>query len=233
MKKDNLLRVQDLSVTYQGNQVFKPISFNIQKGDIVAVIGPNGSGKTTLVKALIGELSFSGSAKWKDDVIVGYVPQRFQLPGHIPLTVIEFLLAFVKTKREKEEIYTILPEVGLEKKEKSFVYTLSGGEMQRLLIAKALIRNPDFLILDEPVSGVDIEGERNFYDIISHLHSSHHTTIMMVSHEIEVVSSLADTVICLSKNYACFGPTKKTLSKDTLSRLFGTDVSLHKHDHSH
>lgn len=232
MKEKKLLSAENISISFFGKSVFKPVSFEIFAGDIVAIIGPNGSGKTTLVKALINEIPYSGSTQWAKDVKIGYVPQRFAFPGTVPLTIQEFLFSFASNAHEKNEVVELLAEVGLTGKGHSFIHTLSGGELQRLLIAKSLIQNPDVLILDEPVSGVDIEGERNFYDIVSHLHSSHNTTIIMISHEIDIVSSLATQIICLSKNYVCFGPTAETLSDKTLGELFGTDMHLHHHDHS-
>lgn len=226
---DHLVHAHSVSVTLNGRSILQDVSFNIPRKSVTAIIGPNGSGKTTLVKAMLGLIPFEGAISFNKPNGIGYVPQKFEYDRSIPMTIEEFLDLFNKNNTPANTIEEKLAEVGLEQKRKLQIGTLSGGEMQRLLIAKALLNDPELLFLDEPASGIDIEGEKSFYQLIHHLNKHHNTTVVMVSHEVEMITRFATNVLCLSKSLICSGPPKSALTKDTLEQLFGKDTSIHSH----
>lgn len=228
--KDHIIHAHNVSVTLNNKKILKDLTFEIPHKSIVAIIGPNGSGKTTLLKAMLGLVPYTGSIEITTKKI-GYVPQRFEYDKTIPMTVNEFLRLFTDVHESEKNIIEKLTEVGLRKKENNQIGFLSGGELQRLLIAKALLNDPDILFFDEPASGIDMEGEKNFYELIHHLNVDHDKTIIMVSHEIEMVTDVATMVLCLSGSLICSGPPKKTLTKETLNKLFGDEMALHSHTH--
>ena len=236
------IEVQHLSVTYEGTNVLEDISFTLPQGSLAAIIGPNGSGKTTLVKALLGLVPLeSGHVTIQGQNIhdarnaIGYVPQRFDFDKSFPITVLEFLNLSRHTHATAERIDESIKEVGLTPAvlEKQ-LGTLSGGQLQRVLIAQAILHNPSILVLDEPSAGIDVAGEQAFYDVIEHLHEEHDTTVLLVSHDISMVMNTVDQVICVNKELICMGPPSKALNDKTLRGLFGHDKSIVSHtSHTH
>lgn len=239
------ISVDHVSIAYGSHVVLDDVSFDIPQGHITAIIGPNGSGKTTLMKAILGlvptkfgEIRVFGKHFHTMRDVVGYVPQHFDFKRDFPLTVQEFLdLARHRhspVSRIEEKIRAVgLSPTVLEQN----ISTLSGGQLQRVLIAQAILNNPSILFLDEPSTGIDIVGEAAFYDIIRKLNEETDTTILIVSHDIAVVSSTVDTVVCINKKLMCAGPPALALSDKTLADLFGHKAGLFRHEphdeHSH
>lgn len=224
--------VHHLSVHFGNVSVLENLTFSVAPGEVVAVIGPNGSGKTTLLQAILGLIPYDGiirilGGKLHDAIgKIGYVPQRFAFDRTFPLTVGEFLsLSGVKPKH-REWRKAVLTEVNMAGGEDRRVGELSGGELQRMLIANALLNEPEILLLDEPTAGVDIAGEQGFYDLVSHLHREHQLTIMMVSHDLATIAKRATKIICLNREMVCFGPPAEAVTPDVLRQLYG-DSSAH------
>lgn len=217
------------------------MSFKIRRGDIAAVIGPNGSGKTSLLRAILGlahpesgTIHLLGGALHDVRGQIGYVPQRFQFDRLFPITVREFLLLNAHGKCPESHLKETVGEVGLSGAVlPKRLGSLSGGQLQRVLIAQAILHRPPLLFLDEPSAGIDIGGEDALYDVLKHLNNEHSTTILMVSHDIAMLSSLVQTVVCVNHTLISAGPPKRVLTEKTLGELFGARSSLYLHEHSH
>jgi ABC-type Mn2+/Zn2+ transport system ATPase subunit len=231
------ISVKNLTVAFNEDVVLNDISFDIEAGSICAVIGPNGSGKTTLLKAILGllpikkgEIKIFGQ-KIKDALSqISYVPQRFSFDKTFPITVEEFLNLALKDNRDKNAVAERLQELEMQNFKNYSLGALSGGQLQRVLIARSLLNDPKILFLDEPVTGIDIGGERTFYELAKHLNKDHKITIVLVSHELDIVYKFADQVICLNKKLICQGVPEKVLTGETIAKLYGP-VSLYKHHH--
>ncbi len=236
MKIEKVIEIKNVSFAYNGgNFAIEDISFEIEKGAKVMIIGPNGSGKTTLLKAMVGLLNpAQGSIlilNKKPEKVrnkIGYVPQKLDFDKTFPITVLEFL-QFSHPTATKKDIDKNLNNLGIENLTLCLIGQLSGGQLQRVLIVRALLGNPQILFLDEPVSGIDIVGEQNFYQLIKNIRSKYHVTIIMVSHEMNVVSSIATQVICINKSMLCIGTPDTVLASENIKKLYGVDVSIYKH----
>lgn len=231
-----VIEVSHLSVTFNGRVVLNDLNFIVRRGEIIALVGPNGSGKTTLIRAILGFVPYCGRVLVYGRPVqsglrnIGYVPQRFEFDRTVPITVGEFLkLSFPTIPRRK--ILHVLLEVDLKDYEDRPIGLLSGGQLQRVLIARALAGDPSLLFLDEATSEVDMAGAKSFYDIISHLRTVHQTTVMLVSHEINMVYKFADQIVCLNRDLICFGKPKKAITKEVLEKLYGKDVRFQEHKH--
>lgn len=214
------------------------ISFTIEKGDIVALVGPNGSGKSTLATLLIGlENPTEGKIQinGKDPVSfmgnIGYVPQRFIVDRTIPISVEEFLL--LAKGGDARLISRALSRVGLAGSEKKRLGILSGGQLQRILVARALLHKKDILIFDEPTSGIDVGGEEALYELLHRLNHEDGTTIIVISHELDFVYQYATNVICLNRRLLCTGLPKKVLTADVIEKMYGGHVRHYAHDCEH
>jgi len=232
-----ILEVKNLIVELGEKIILNNINFELEKGDILAVIGPNGAGKTTLLKAILGLIPYRGEVKYKNDDIkiylneISYIPQKFEFDKSIPLTVEEFLsLALKKINKNKKE--STIKEIGISNLINKKIGDLSGGELQRVLIAKAVLEEPELILLDEPTTGIDIEGEKKFYELLLHLNKEHKITIIFVSHEINIVYNFSNKVICLNKDLLCFGPTQQLLTEKTIKALYGAEATYKLHDHN-
>lgn len=232
---EKVIQVSNLSLRFGDKEILKDISFSVKKGSITVIIGPNGSGKTTLIKALLGllpiykgEVKILGEKPCKVRKKVGYVPQNFSFDRSFPITVEEFM-KFSCSGCSQKRVVELLSHVGMEKRINSQLAELSGGQVQRVLIARALLRSPEIIYLDEPASGIDIGGERTFYELIAYITHTHGTTTIMVSHELDVVYKFADQVLCLNKTLRCAGIPAEVLTSDILQELYGGDISIYKH----
>lgn len=227
--------VKNLTVTYGQNTVLDRVTFDVPKGKIAAVIGPNGSGKTTLFKAILDLAPSKGTVKVFDkpaaEVMnrVGYVPQSFDFDRTLPITVNEFL-SFGNPRSSRANT-DICRETKVDALKGKLIGQLSGGQLQRVLIANALMRQPKLLLLDEPAAGIDIEGSKAFYDLIQHVNKEHGVTVMMISHEINMVYHFADQLICLNRDLVCNGPPQEALTRDVMDKLYGADSDLRTHRH--
>jgi ABC-type Mn2+/Zn2+ transport system ATPase subunit len=228
------LSVQGLTVAFGQNVVLEDVTFELEQGVIAAVIGPNGSGKSTLFRAILGLIPYSGKILIFGKPIaqalprIGYVPQYFDFDRTVPITVSEFL-SFTAPGLGKRKNETICRDVQVEHLKDKLIGELSGGQLQRVMIAQALFKNPQMLLLDEPSSGIDIEGAKAFYDLIEHLNKKHKVTVLLISHEISFVHGFADQVVCLNRNLVCYGAPAKVLDRHTLSKLYGSKMNLHIH----
>lgn len=233
-----IIQVKNLTVTYNNDVILNNINFTIKDQEIAAIIGPNGSGKTTLIKAILGLIKHQGEVKIlgqkpeKNLINIGYVPQKFEFDKTFPLTIEEFMsLTIDSSKKNKEKINLALREVEMQNHKTKLLGQLSGGQLQRILIAQAIINQPRILFLDEPTSGIDQSGEKSFYEIINHLNSKHGVTIMLISHEINMVYKFATQIICLNKDLICMGTPKETITKEIIKKLYGNETELKLHNH--
>ena len=234
-----LLSVSELAVEINSHQIIENISFELSEDETMAVIGPNGAGKSVLFRALLGLLPHSGNIEWKKDVKIGYVPQKLAIDADLPLTTAEFFqLAGAKLSKVREA----LSWVGFEEDRphrghlKDHVLSgrmgvLSGGELQRVLIAWALVRDPDVLLFDEPTSGVDVGAEETIYALLKKLQEKRKLAILLISHDLNVVYRFANKVICLNKEMVCYGPPADVLDKESLHKLYGGHVGIYQHSH--
>ncbi|HTP41169.1 MAG TPA: metal ABC transporter ATP-binding protein [Nitrospiria bacterium] len=218
-----------------GNWVLEDVSFSVPQGSIAAVIGPNGSGKTTLLKALLGfvtpqrgRVRVLGRSPRQARGEVAYVPQRFTFDKSFPITVMEFL-QFSHPECPTEKIVQYVSHLGMAEMLNSKLGSLSGGQLQRVLIERAMLGDPKVLFLDEPASGIDVGGEQTFYELVMHLHKEHGSTVVMVSHELDVVANYSNLVLCLNRRLVCQGRPEQALSPETLRELYGKDAALYHH----
>jgi zinc transport system ATP-binding protein len=233
-----LLSARGLSFKRFGRAVLQSVDLDISGGEIVTLIGPNGAGKTTLVRLLLGlEKPSGGEIVRASDLVVGYVPQRFDLDRAIPMTVERFLA--LGRSRDKAAQKTVLTEVGAGGLAERQFTELSGGELQRVLIARALLRGPNLLVLDEPVRGVDYQGEADLYGLISRIRTERGVGVLLVSHDLHVVMAASDRVICLNRHVCCSGVPETVAHHPEYARLFGPQAARnfglyrHTHDHKH
>lgn len=213
------------------------VDIAIAPGEIVALIGPNGAGKTTLVRTLLGLLRpDSGTMTRRRDVAVGYVPQRVHFDPTLPLTVGRLMTSVIRHPRDR--VIEALAETGMGGRLAAPVSGLSGGELQRVLLARALLCRPNLLILDEPLQGVDYSGETELYDLIARIAADRGCGILMVSHDLHLVMAATDRVVCLNGHVCCTGKPSEVVEHPEFQKLFGPalagrDFYLHVHDHRH
>jgi zinc transport system ATP-binding protein len=232
----SFIEVKNLAVAFNGNQVIENVTFGVDKGDVVSIIGPNGSGKTTLVRAMLGLIEHKGTVTWNGTPFrehlgeAGYVPQRFDFDRTFPISVDEFLnLPDYKPDTSWRE--EMCREFGVTDILKKKLGTLSGGQMQRVLIVSSLLKKPELLILDEPTSGVDIEGVASFYELVRHINKEHHITVFLISHEVNMVSTTSTKVICVNRSLFCCGEPQRVMTKETLEKLYSSHFEMREHIH--
>ncbi len=233
-----LVSVRALRFTRGGRDLISNVDLDVRAGEIVTLIGPNGAGKTTLVKLILGiEKPDAGSLSRPASTRVGYVPQRFDIERAMPMTVAGFLA--LGHAASSAEVRAAIAEVGAERTLDLQLVKLSGGETQRVLIARALLRNPNLLVLDEPARGVDYVGEADLYDLIGRLRDQRQLGVLLISHDLHVVMAKSDRVICLNGHVCCSGKPETVAQHAEYARMFGPQaanalaVYLHHHDHSH
>lgn len=234
----NLLAVHNVSVRYRDRLVVDHVDFTVDRGDVVAIIGPNGSGKTTLLKAILGVVTPSeGAVHWEGSPRIGYVPQRVDLERGFPMTVEELLLLKLTDrpfwrhdKATHARVSAELTRVGAGKLIEKRVSELSGGELQRVLIAFALVDRPDVLCLDEPSSGIDVEGEETIYNLIHRLAEQDKLTVLLVSHDLDIVFKYATKVICINRKLMCAGVPSRVLTPEMIQEAY-SGASTYKHKH--
>ena len=249
----NAITVEGLCVKANDRHLVENISFSIEAGSIVAIIGPNGAGKTTLIRAVLGLLPYeTGSVRMfgkpfkhnSPHVRVGYVPQKIEFDRTFPLTVMELLrftvppfysLPFRDRSRDEARIKGLLETVGMHDLIDRSIGSLSGGELQRVMIAKAIVNDPQILFLDEPASGVDIEGQERFYDLVRRLNKEKGLTVILISHDLNVVYRFADNVLCMNRRLICSGKPAEALTDKVIKSVYGEMMggyihSCHEHD---
>ena len=236
--QNSLIKLNNCGVKRNNKWLVRGVSLNVNKGQIVTLIGPNGSGKSTTAKMALGILKpDEGSNTISQNIKISYVPQKISIDWSLPLRVIDFMK--ITEKFAKNEIEEALSMTGIKKLIFRDVKNLSGGEFQRLLMARAIAKNPDFLVLDEPVQGVDYPGEIALYKIIQEIVKNLNCGILLISHNLHVVMSQTDHVICLNGHVCCSGAPKSIVKEPEYIKLFGDNMDptlalyQHEHDHQH
>ena len=231
-----LVSLQNLSVRHGGNTVLANVSFSILPGEIVTVVGPNGSGKSTLLRSIIGaQKPSTGQVTRKANLRIGYVPQKLHIDPTLPMTVRRFLS--LPTKVSKAQAEAALTQAGAGQLAQRQMAGLSGGQFQRVLLARALLCDPQLLILDEATQGLDQPGSAAFYQQIEKVRQNYGCAVLMVSHELHVVMAASDRVICLNGHICCEGEPEQVASAPEYRALFGTGtqgaLALYRHEHNH
>lgn len=236
--EDVLLEAKDIQVSFSGHMVLSGVSVRVNAGEIVTLIGPNGAGKTSLVRAMLGLIQpTSGTVIRKPGLSIGYMPQRLQIDESLPMTVRRFLQ--LGTQPGQGKTLKALEEVGADHIANAPMQSISGGEMQRVMLARALLREPDLLVLDEPVQGVDITGQAELYKLINTIRKQRHIGVLMVSHDLHVVMAQTDHVVCLNQHVCCAGHPQSVSRHPEFVALFGEEIAstlavyTHQHDHHH
>ena len=230
-----VLTTKNLFVSFGGNTVLQDISIHIEKGEILSIVGPNGSGKSTLLRALIGAVvPTSGLVDIVNTQVIGYVPQRLNIDETLPMTVYRFLS--LPKRQQQKDMETALQQSGLSGLGRRQLGTLSGGQFQRVLLARALINKPDLLLLDEATQGLDHAGSADFYRHIEKVRQELGCAIIMVSHELHTVMRTSDRVVCLNRSICCEGTPEVVRITPEYRLLFGLDddqmfANYRHHDH--
>ncbi len=231
-----LVTASGVEVRVGNKRLLHDVDLRIEAGEIVTVIGPNGAGKSTLLKAIIGAVPISaGRIDKPAGLRIGYTPQKIQLEKTMPITVARFLsLAGRLPKGARAEVLGKTDVVALRDVQ---LTDLSGGEFQRVLLARALLRKPDLLILDEPTQGLDQPAEARFYRLLAEVRKETGAAVLMVSHDLHVVMAQSDQVVCLNGHVCCSGAPADVSADPSYKELFGSRAELalyeHRHDHSH
>ncbi|SNY99003.1 metal ABC transporter ATP-binding protein [Halomonas sp. hl-4] len=231
---DPLLRTCQLNVRIGKRPILEDIHLALHRDEIVSLIGPNGSGKSTLVKTLVGAIKpTSGRVEIGAKLRIGYVPQRLHLDPTLPITVSRFMN--LPRRHRREDVHQALSNAGVEALLNAAMSQLSGGQLQRVLLARALINRPDILILDEATQGLDHRGIADFYQKIEEVRQSYRCGILMVSHDLHVVMRTADHVLCLNGRICCEGKPERVASSPDYQALFGEQtaqmLALYRHHH--
>ena len=238
---DFLIKARNLGVMRNGRQILQRADLTLEAGKIVTLIGPNGAGKTTLVRAVLGLLKIDeGKIEKAPDLRIGYMPQKLHIDASLPLTVARFLTLGGKARADLAETLAL---TGIDKLINMPMQSLSGGETQRVLLARALLRDPHLLVLDEPVQGVDITGQSALYALINEIRNRRRCGVLLVSHDLHLVMATTDTVICLNQHVCCEGHPEQVTNDPAYLALFGealgattppqVAIYTHHHDHQH
>lgn len=232
----SLVQVEGVSVNYGTRTVLSRVSLRIESGEIVTIVGPNGSGKTSLLRAIIGAVKpVHGRVKLGEGISIGYVPQKLHIDETLPMTVTRFLK--LPGGASTVDIDEALNIAGVPDLSTAQLSKLSGGQFQRVLLARALIGKPDLLLLDEATQGLDQRGSAAFYQQIESVREKTGCAILMISHELHVVMSASDRVICLNGHVCCEGTPAVVASAPEYRALFGTGtggaLALYRHEHDH
>lgn len=232
---DVLLEARDLCLDREGRRILDRVSLTLSRGQIVTLIGPNGAGKTSLVRLLLGlEQANRGRVCRTENLRVGYMPQRLHIDHNLPLTVTRFLqLGGTKMTR----VRAALAETGIESLATTPLQQVSGGELQRVLLARAILRRPNLLVLDEPAQGVDVSGQVALYQLIAELRDRYQCGVLMISHDLHLVMAQTDTVVCLNHHICCHGHPEQVSNDPAYLALFGRRdsevLAVYQHDHDH
>lgn len=234
----SLVKFDGVEFSLQDKLVVHDVSFTVEPGIFLTIVGPNGSGKTTILKLIIGAYKPTKGTIFRDtDLRIGYVPQKLNVNDTIPMDVNCFLNLGRKFPNKK--IQSIAEETGITHLMKVPLLSLSGGQTQRVLYARALLAEPNLLIMDEATQGMDAEGEERFYRLVNDYRARTNCAIILVSHEMHVVSSFSNWVICLNRHICCQGEPSLIFEDENFVELFGSFLPNelayypHKHDHSH
>lgn len=234
-----LIQARDIEVSFAGRRVLSNAEARVNEGEIVTLIGPNGAGKTTMVRAMLGlHKPESGTIVRRPGLRIGYMPQSLNIDPALPISVIRFLSLGLRRGDKGHGLrHAVLAETGIEHISDSPIQKISGGEMQRVLLARALLRSPDLLVLDEPVQGVDVSGQAELYALIRGIRDKRGCGVLMVSHDLHMVMAATDHVVCLNQHVCCAGHPEAVSRHPEFVSLFGDSVaaelSIYHHDHDH
>lgn len=237
MDNNILLSAKNLSFEVSGKTLLSDISLELHQGEIMTLIGPNGAGKTSLVRLLLGlSEATRGEVYRRANLKIGYVPQRTSVSSVMPLRVVDFLK--LSASYSESEIKQVMHEVKAGHVLHSAIQEISGGELQRVLLARALLKQPDVLVLDEPAQGVDIIGQQSLYETIKTVRDCYNCGVLMVSHDLRLVMAATDQVVCLNTHVCCTGHPDHISEHPEYLKLFGDAldglaVYSHHHDHEH
>jgi len=234
-----LITAEQISHRYGDKWVLKEISLQVRKGEILTLIGPNGAGKSTLIQILLGLIQPSqGKVVRAKDLVVGFMPQKISIDHTFPITVHRFLTLGKPIQASQTDFQAHLQQISQELKIQPLhpqpVQSLSGGEMQRVLLARALMRKPNLLVLDEPVQGVDIHGQSELYHYLTEIRDRYHCGIIMVSHDLHLVMRSTDEVLCLNQHLCCHGRPHAVAENPIYAEIFGEaaqELALYEHHH--
>lgn len=234
---NTLISLNNVTLTLTGQKIIRHVNLDIHRGEIVTIIGPNGAGKSSLIKILAGLLKpSSGNVNQHSQINIGYVPQKLFMDRSMPLKVSRFLSL---TQVPKNQYRSALERVNATSLWKKQMHALSGGEFQRVLLARAIAKQPDVLLLDEPLQGVDISGQHELYRLIAELRDELNCGVVMISHDLHLVMAQTDRVICFNQHICCEGKPEAISAHPEYLNLFGpisaesVAVYAHHHDHHH
>ena len=229
MENEFILKVRNLNVRLDHQSIIENLSFEVKRGNVLTILGPNGAGKSVLLKTLLGLVPYDGEIEWAKAIKIGYVPQRLPFIRDIPLSIKDF---FNLKRSPEKETEAILTSVGFKEDfSRKKIGDLSSGQFQRVLIAWGLVRDPQVLLFDEPMTGVDISAEETIYNLLAGLKEERDLTILLVTHDLSVVYQFSNDVICLNRQPICYGPPQEVLTPESLQRLYGGEVKYYQHKH--
>ncbi len=234
---ETLVAAERIEARYGATLALSHVDLTVSAGEIVTLIGPNGTGKSTLVRIILGLMAPSAGRVWRRAALrIGYLPQRVAIDPVLPLTVRRFL-GLARPGVAAAQLRAALDDVAAAELIGHSVHALSGGEFQRVLLARALLRAPQLLVLDEPAQGVDFGGQIALYDLIGQLRRRHGVGVLMVSHDLHVVMAATDRVVCLNRHVCCSGAPEAVSRNPAYTELFGAaaarGLAIYSHDHDH
>lgn len=235
---DYLLKLKSASLVRQGRNILSNVDLTINRGEIITVIGPNGAGKSSLLKMALGLTALSqGQRQCLPNLRIGYMPQKMSLPETLPINVKHFLK--LAKGFEESQLSKVCHRLHIQHLLKQPMQRLSGGELQRVLLGRTLLSQPELLVLDEPVQGLDVSGQSELYELITQLKDELNCGVLMVSHDLHLVMAATDRVLCLNGHVCCEGPPQTVQQDPSYLELFGKSMPAHlvpythHHDHEH
>ena len=233
---DALITLNNISLSHNGKNVLDDVSFKLHEGEFITLIGPNGAGKSSLIKVLLGVIKQdSGDITYTDNIRLGYTPQTFSANPFIPISVKDFLT--LNQKLDSEFMLKTFELTGIKDLLKSPLKNLSGGELQKVLLTRALLNKPNVLILDEPAQNLDVDGQMQLYKLIQDIHQQQNCAVLMVSHDLHRVMKESTQVLCLYHHICCEGLPESILKDEKFNDFFADQINdlmaTYEHHHNH
>ena len=233
---DALITLNNITLSHNGKNVLDDVSFKLHQGEFVTLIGPNGAGKSSLIKILLGVIKQdSGSVAYQEDIRLGYTPQTFTANPFIPISVKDFLT--LNQKLDSVFMQQTFDLTGINELLQLPLKNLSGGELQKVLLSRALLNKPNVLILDEPAQNLDVDGQMQLYKLIQDIHQQQNCAVLMVSHDLHRVMKESTQVLCLYHHICCEGLPESILKDEKFNDLFADQINelmaTYEHHHNH